>query len=133
MATNTTGTPARELPYQVIHYLRKTVTFSDDGTALDVGWLPAGAFIVKSLSGFTPTTDFNGTTPTLDVGTAADGDYYATALDIDTNLTFVPIDEAVSHLVAADVKITTTFNSGAADATTGSGELIIAYIPDNDG
>lgn len=127
------GSTAREFHTQQIHYLRKSVTFADNGTAVTVGVLPAGAQIVKPISGAAVNVAFNaGTTNVIDIGTSADPDFFATNLAAGS-IAFVPIDEAVTNLVAADTTITATVELAGTAATAGAAEILIAYIPDNDG
>lgn len=133
MATNTAGTVARNFNKQLVHYLRKSVAYGDNGTALTVGVIPAGSLILKPASGVHVTTAFNaGTTNTLNVGTSANDDLFGTLLALGTT-TFVPLDESVDFTVAADTTITATVVLTGTAATAGAGEVVIAYIPDNDG
>jgi hypothetical protein len=135
MATNTAGTVARNFQKQMIHYLRKTLTYAAGaGTAVDVGTVPAGSLLLGPVSGVAVTTVFVSTSSTvatnIDIGTTANDDVYATNL-ASTALGFVPFDEAVSQLVSADTKIIATIGS-TGTVTAGEAEVIIAYIPDND-
>lgn len=134
MATNTAGSVARQFQSQQTHYLRKGVTFADNGTAVDLGIIPAGSLIKKDQSGVHVTTAFNaGTSNTLNVGTSADDNLFGTLLALGTT-TFVPLDEAVGgYLVTADTTLTATVVLTGTAATTGAGEVVIEYIPDNDG
>lgn len=133
MATGTAGSTAREYHQQMIHYLRKSIVFGDDGVALDVGILPAGATIVKAISGVNVDTAFDaGTTNTLNIGTTADDNLYGTLLAIGA-IAAVPLDEGVAMTVAVDTTITATVVLTGTAAAAGAGEVIIAYIPDNDG
>jgi hypothetical protein len=133
MATGTPGSTARQFSLQAVHYLRKKITYADDGKTVDVGTIPAGALILKPLSGVMVATAFNGgTTNTLDIGPSTDSgtDLWATALALGTT-TFVPIDEAVSNLVSVDTKVQAKVVSSSG-ATAGEGYIVIAYIPNND-
>jgi hypothetical protein len=131
--TGTAGTTARQYSTQQVHYLRKGFTYSDDGSVLTVGTIPAGAQIIKPMSGVAINVAFNaGSTNVLDIGTPANDDLYGTDLALGT-IAFVALDEAVSMTVAADTVITATVDLTGTAATTGQGEIIIAYIPDNDG
>jgi hypothetical protein len=134
MATGTDNTTvARESHEQQVHYLRKSVTYSDDGTAVTVGVLPAGATILKPLSGVNVDTAFDaGTTNTLNIGTSGDDNLYGTLLAVGS-IAFVPLDEAVAMTVSAVTTITATVVLTGTAATAGAGEVIIAYIPDGDG
>ncbi|MEM7289641.1 MAG: hypothetical protein AAF412_04590 [Pseudomonadota bacterium] len=133
MATGTAATAARQYHQQMVHYCRKTVTFEDSG-AVTVGILPAGAVIVPDLSYVVVTTAFNaGTTNTVHVGSSADNDLYATALAAGS-IASVKFDEmSASNLLSADTTITATYNQTGTAATAGSAEVVVAYIPDNDG
>ena len=120
---------ARLYETQQIHFLRKDFTFADDGLTLTVGKLPAGSVILKSISGVHVSTVFNaGTTNVLDVGTEADGDLYGTDLALGT-VGPVALDEAVSYYVSSDTVITATVDLTGTAATTGVGQVVIAYIP----
>lgn len=127
-----TGTP-RELHTQQVHYLRKGFTFADQGSVLTVGTLPAGALILKPTSGIHVVTAFNaGTNNLVNIGTSADDDLFGTVLSL-TTATHVPLDEAIGgYRVAAAIDVTLTLALTGTAATTGDGECIICYIPDND-
>lgn len=131
MATNTAGTVARDYNKQMIHYLRKRMTYNGD-LSVDVGVLPAGALIVPNASGAFVTTAFAGGTPqTLDIGYADDADEYASALVL-TTAGQIELDVETDLLVPADRTITATLTAGATPSA-GVLSVVIAYIPDNDG
>lgn len=126
--------PARQFHEQQIHYLRRTVTFADNGLTLDVGTIPAGSIILRPISGVAVTTAFNaGTTNALDVGPSTDSgtDLWATAIALGA-LNFVALDEVVTNLVTVDTRVQCDVNLAGTAATAGSAEVIICYIPDND-
>lgn len=128
MATNTAATNARLYHTDQVHYLAKDFTYADDGSVLSLGYLPAGAVILKPMSGVAVHVAFNaGTTNVLDIGTAANDDLYGTDLALGS-IAFVPLDEAVSMTVAADTLVTATVDLTGTAATTGSGTVIIAYV-----
>lgn len=135
MTTNTAGSTARNFNKQMVHYLRKGITFADDGTTVTVGTIPAGSLVLKPLSGVAVTTVFNaGSTNVLDIGPSTDSgtDLWATDLALGT-LAFVPLDEAVTNLVSVDTVVQAAVDLTGTAATTGAAEIIICYIPDNDG
>ncbi len=135
MTTNTAGSTARNFNKQMVHYLRKGITFADDGTTVTVGTIPAGSLVLKPLSGVAVTTVFNaGTTNVLDIGPSTDSgtDLWATDLALGT-LAFVPLDEAVTNLVTVDTVVQAAVDLTGTAATTGAAEIVICYIPDNDG
>ena len=121
--------PARRYSQQMVHYLRKDITFADAGVAKTVGVIPSGSVILKPTSGVNVHTAFNSSgTDLIDIGTSADDDLYATDLAGQT-VGFAALDEAVSMYVAADTTITATYAQSVADATTGAAQVVIAYIP----
>lgn len=134
MATGTAGTAARDYNMQMIHYLRKTITYSDDGTTVTIGTIPAGSLLVKPISGVSVNVAFNGaTTNTLDIGPSTDsGTNLWMTVGALGSIAFVPLDEAVTMLVSSDTIVQAAVVS-TAGASAGSAEIIIAYIPDNDG
>ena len=133
MATGTAGTAARDYQMQMIHYLRKTITYADNGTTVTIGTIPAGAVLVKPISGVAVSVAFNGnTTNTLDIGPSTDsGTNLWMTVGALGSIAFVPLDEAVTNVVSVDTVVQAAVVS-TAGASAGSGEIIIAYIPDND-
>lgn len=138
MPTNTQGTAARQLSQQTLHYIRKTITFADNGVPVVIGVLPAGAQIVNLISGVYVQTAFNaGTTNVLDIGISTDDDVFATDLALGTRA-FVVIDEAATAtgvntwLTTADVTVTATVALSGTAATAGSAVVQIVYSVDND-
>lgn len=119
--------PARNNGTQNVQYLRKAFTYLDNGSTLEVGTLPAGAQIIKPMSGVAVNVAFNGdTTNTLDIGVSGDTDLYATDLALGS-IAFVALDEAVSGKVSSDTTIYAVPVSSAS-ASAGSGEIVIAFM-----
>lgn len=130
MATGTAGTTARELPFQAIHFLRVDFTFADALDVITIGTIPAGSVILKSISGVHVSEVFDaGTNNRLDIGTTSNDDLYGTDLSL-LSLGPVVLDEAVSYHVSADTTLTATVDVTGTAATTGVGQIIIAYVPD---
>lgn len=124
--------PARDASTQQVHYIRKTLGVSDMGKVVKLGTIPANSIILKPSSGASVNVAFNSATTTvLDIGSAADGDLYATDLDVKTGIAFLPIDEAVSMLVTADTELTATLAETGTAATAGSVTVIIGFLPAN--
>jgi hypothetical protein len=121
----------RQFHTQQIHFLRKSITYSDCGTTVTVGVIPAGSVFIKPASGVAVTTLFNNSN-VLDIGPSTDTgtNLWATSLDINGALGFVPCDEAVTSLVTVDTIVQCIASS---TATVGAAEVIICYIPDIDG
>jgi prepilin-type processing-associated H-X9-DG protein len=137
MATNTAGTVARQLPFQAIHYLRANISFADGASKVyTVGVIPAGSQILHTLSGVYVRTVYNaGTNNLLNIGTSDNDDLYGTIMSLTTE-TFVAIDEAGSATdawyITNDTTITASHALTGTAATTGAGQVVIAYIPNND-
>ena len=119
--------PARVLPYQAVHYIENTLTF--DSGVVTIGTLPAGAVILRAISGAQVNVAFNAaSTNVIDIGTTANDDLFATDLAGGT-IAFVPFDEAVTQLLAADTTFTATYAQSGTAATAGSARIVISYIP----
>lgn len=135
MATGTAATAARVYAAQMVHYLRKTITFADDGDTITVGIIPAGSTILNPISGVQVNVAFDGNSSNvLDVGASTDSgtNNFASAISL-ASIGFVKLDETgVTHNVSVDTTIQVLVTS-TASAAAGSGEVIICYIPDNDG
>jgi hypothetical protein len=127
-------TPARQYHTQQVHYLRKGITIADIGLTVDLGVVPAGAIVVDA--GVIVTTAFNsGTTDVLDIGTSGDTDGFATDLDLRTAGRIVADELATSNDLgpyATDTTLQGVLASTGTAATTGAGEIYVAFIPDND-
>ena len=111
-----------------MHYLRKKVTYLDDGNAaIEVGVLPAGALILKAISGVQVETAFNGaTTNDLDIGVEGTVQKWAGDLALGAKA-FVPFDVADAN---QRVDVATKVIAGVvstANASAGEAEIVIAY------
>jgi len=134
--------PPRQYHHNLVHFMRKSISYAD-GTASEstVGVIPAGSVIMKAISGVYVTTAFNsGGANTLDIGTNGgdtgaddDADAFGTALALGT-ANFVPLDVTTGeYLVNFDTNITCTLTMTGTAATAGAAEVVVAYVPDNDG
>lgn len=129
MATNTAGSTARELSFQAVHFLRYNIDEVSGAGPFTIGTIPAGSLILKPISGVQVNVAFSGTNPVADIGTTDNDDLYGTDLDLDAAVGFVPLDEAVSMIVAVDTTLTVTLNLDTPVAADGTGVVVIAYIP----
>ena len=121
--------PAQDIGYGVVQFLRKTITYLDDGKTVDIGTIPDGAVILKALSGVQVNVAFNGgTTNTLDIGPSTDSgtNLWATLLALGS-IAFVPLDEAVSFAISGDTLVQAKVVS-TAGASAGSADIVIAYV-----
>ncbi len=131
MATGTAGTAARNTGLQVVHYIKASTDYNDGQTEIiTVGTIPAGATIIKAISGVYVNVAFNDATNKIGtVGTSADPDYYDTSASV-ASIAFVPIDAGVTMAVAADTTIVFQHARTGTAATAGQADIVIAYTID---
>src|SRR5262245_25564093 len=124
---------ARDSGFQLVGFLRKTITFAANGTDFEIGTIPAGANITGG--GIAVNTIFQGTA-VCDIGYASDSlstkdvDAYGSALAIGTTASFVALDElnnAAGSSRSRSVDTTITCTITGATGTSGSAEVIIQY------
>jgi hypothetical protein len=131
-----TGTDAREYPMQVLHFLRRSISFDSQFISTDdftrVGTLPAGAVIYDAI--VKVTTAFNaGTTNYINVGIVGDDDGIVDEGDLDlTAAEWQSSRRGCDLTFTADTPVYVTYDQSGTAATTGVAEIIVAYIPDND-
>lgn len=132
-----TSTFPRNLVTQQINYLRKRITYADYGTVVTVGYIPGGAMVVGG--GVQIVTGFNSSgTDLLDVGfigATTDDNAYATSLDLSA-VGFLVLDElaATTNIQQTDNStVTCSPKQSVADATAGVADVVIWFIPNNDG
>lgn len=132
MATNTAGNSGQIYHTNQVHYLAKTITYADAGTAVTVGILPPGAVVVPGISGVAVNVVFNGdTTNTVDVGISGTTTKYSSALALGT-LGWIEQDvlteSAGSRMdtTAEETVIATVVST--ASPSTGSATVILAYV-----
>lgn len=129
---------ARQTQHQVMHFIRKRITFADYGTTVNMpALLPAGASVV--FGGVHVVTAFNSSgTDLLDVGfigSTTDDNAYATLLTL-AAVGWIVLDElATTTNIQQTIDTTVTLKpaQSVADATAGVADVIIGYIPNNDG
>lgn len=130
---------AQEYHTNQVHFLRATVAYGDDGTAVSLGWVPAGAALVRG--GAVVSTAFDaGTTNTLNVGfrnagdgTSDDDNEYASLIALGTAGVIVADDMATAadsyHPEGAELTATVVLTGTA--ATAGSAVVWMEYTVDN--
>lgn len=136
MATGTAGTDARRYATAQVHYLRKRITFADEGTEITVGSIPAGASVIGG--GVHIVTAFDDSA-TIDVGfkdgsSTDDPNAYATALTA-TAVGFIALDElgATTNIQQTeDHLVTATVNDGTGAVSAGAADVIVQFVVDND-
>lgn len=119
----------RTIGYAVTEYIAANVTFSNNGSAVTIGVLPAGAIVLRAYA--VVRTAFNaGTSNVLDIGTSGDPDGFATDLALGT-IGVISADEMATTndaVMAADTTITATPALGGTAATAGLATVVVEYI-----
>jgi hypothetical protein len=129
MATGTAGTSARHYNTHQVHYLGKAIVFGDATLTKDLGYVPAGSYVLRG--GVVVTEAFNaGTNNRLDIGTAADTDGFATDLALGTVGVIVADEMATTNdaYCAADTLIQCVVDVTGTAATTGAGYVWVEYL-----
>lgn len=139
MPTGTAGSAARQYHQQMVHYCRKAVNYNDSGIASGVkfGTIPAGAIIIGT--DVHVTTVFNAATTNVltaggnsatwtDIVAAGDVNEAATGLTKDIS----PTGSSLG-VIAADRDIYAQYAQTGTAATTGLAQIIVKYVPNNDG
>jgi len=117
----------RVLHTQQVHYFRKRVTYNEAGIAAGVyiGTVPAGAMLVAL--NVRVTTAFNGTSPALNVGTTPTGvEVFTDAAGAGARSPTIP------NLAFANDTDLYVSSAATGAPTTGLGDVLIAYAPNND-
>jgi len=122
---------------QMMHFLRKRITFANYGSVVTVGTIPAGASVVGG--GVHIVTAFNSSgTDLLDIGfigSTTDDNAYATQLTL-AAVGWIVLDELATTTniqQTVDTTVTCTPAQSVADATAGVADVIIWFIPNTDG
>lgn len=126
---------ARTLPFQAVHYMRKSVAYDDPGRTggtIEVGVLPSGSVVVDTV--YKVVTAYNsGTSNTLIVGTSTDDDEFLTAIDAkQTAGTAARATTGLGYESTGEVVYAKVTDVGAAP-TAGEVDVVITYVLDNDG
>ena len=134
MATGTVGNSARENATQQINYIRSNFIFSQNGTTLTVGTIPAHAAIVDVNVAVRQAFDDSGTN-TVNIGsslgtatTFMNGGSVA-AIGVKTSGLYLT---ATASYVSSAQAITMKYAGQNSDMTGGAGTVVISFIPNND-
>lgn len=134
MATGTAAQASRHYHTHQTHYLFKEFTYADDGSTLEMGYVPAGGYVIRG--GVIVKVAFNaGSTNVLDIGTADDPDGFATDLALGT-IGVIAADEMATTndaYCSADTKITCSVDLTGTAASAGTGCAWVEYIVPNNG
>lgn len=130
--------PARQGTTQQVNYIRKTVNFNDPGVSSPTNpfaRLPLNAFIVGVQVEIV--TAFNAaTTNVLTIGTSTTANEIVAAGDVDETAvatTDVLRARGASLTAAAEKNLYAKYTQTGTAATAGKANVVIAYIPNNDG
>jgi len=133
MATNTAGSKARDLVVQAVHSMRKSITFDGSLTGSMPAELPDGAIIVgASVHVFTAFDA--GTANTINIGVSGEADRFMSAGSL-AAAADVPFDDLVlaNRKMSGNTDITYAMTLSGTAATAGQADIVIQYIPNNDG
>lgn len=121
-----------------VHYLRKAIAYTDNGTTVSLGWIPAGALVIEA--GVNVDTAFNGgSTNTVDIGfrnagdgTTADTDEFADGLALGTagRIIGTTINTAGDTYFPEGAEVVAPVIS-TAGASAGSAIVWVQYLVDN--
>lgn len=129
MATNTAGSTARELSFQAVHYLRKSLD-EVSGATITIGTIPAGSLILAPVSGVFVRTIFSGTSPTVSLGITGTTAKWLSAGDLDAAVAFLPFGVTTADLIVnSDTTIIATLVLDTPTTADGVAEVVIAYCP----
>ena len=131
---------AQQYHLNVVHVLRKNITFADMGDTVSLGWVPAGAVVSNAY--IVVDTAFNsGTTATANMGFRNAGD--GTSDDVDEFMTAVSvaaagkaaadeIDASVADLYFPEgAELVVALAETGATATAGNAFAVVEYTVDN--
>lgn len=128
MATGTAATQARLYHTSQTHYLQAAISYTNNGSTVSLGTLPAGAVVVRAYAAVG--TAFNGdTTNTVSIGKSGATTTWASAIALGTRGLIVSTTLATATTVvqAVDVEVIATVTS-ANSASAGSGYAVLEYI-----
>lgn len=131
---------AQQYHLNVVHVLRKNITFSDMGSTVSLGWVPAGAVVSNAY--IVVDTAFNsGTTSTANMGfrnagdgTTADADEFMTAVSVAAagKAAADEIDASVADLYFPEgAELTVALAETGTAATAGNAFAVVEYTVDN--
>lgn len=100
---------------------------ADDVTSVELGTLPAAAYVPRVHVQVTEAFNSDGT-DTLTVGTAADADAYATAVDVSTTGIKTVTLGASAGYVATAVAVVAAYAAGGSAPTTGKALVVLDYL-----
>lgn len=129
-----TGSTARKYESQQTHYLVQSYDYDDitDESAETLGVIPAGSLVINA--GVIVETAFNSaTSDTLDIGTSADGNGFATLLDL-TTAGVIQADELATSddvVASSDTTITFEWNGTGTAPSAGRIHVFVEYLVPN--
>lgn len=139
MATDTADPIGRQFHTQQVHYLRKRITYADDGVEVPVGYLPPRASVVGGgvhvVTGFDDTGNDYLQVGFKDGSSTDDADAYATNLDL-SGVGFIALDELAATSNVQQTKgclVTCQYDGANGNSAAGVADVIIMFVVDNDG
>lgn len=111
-----------------VRFVERYFTFANDAQILDIGNVPAGAILLKPISGVHVIQAFNaGTANVAEIGPSTSTELWGTDLPLGA-IGFFPIDEAVSNVVAVGQSLVQVTVDLTGTATAGIARAIVCYL-----
>ncbi|MEL6364297.1 MAG: hypothetical protein AAFR11_05605 [Pseudomonadota bacterium] len=131
------GERALSLGYPFAHCVARSITFTDDGSTLDIGDIPPCTIQEIKIA---KTVDFDaGTNNQLDIGikysdgTTADPDAFVSNADLSSSTALGPLTatlvNSAAFKVGVDATITCTVDLTGTAATAGAAEVFVYFVP----
>jgi hypothetical protein len=124
--TGATSIANAQANLQVMGRLEAWVEYTDDGSAVDLGTLPADSFVYDVMVHVTEAFDDSGT-DLLTVGWTADNDALSTSLDVSTTGVKSPTHGANDGYNSSSQTVKAYYNGSNSDATVGKALVIVLF------
>ncbi len=117
------------------HYLRKTLAVGSitSASAVNIGYIPSGA-VVLGVSAVVSVAFDSATSDVIDIGTSADANGFASAVDISSVGLKAADDLATSDDLVTSVEtlLTATWTGVGTAPTVGTVDVVVEYAVDNE-
>ena len=132
MATGTAGDTARNYHTYQTHYLIKQILYTDDGTELSMGYVPAGSIIVDARCEVETAFDDSGNDYVI-IGNASDPNEFCNNLDVSgtgTKLDATTFNAAADKVYTSATEIVCQYDGANSNASAGLAYAIVQYVVD---
>lgn len=119
--------PRRATNAQMVFCVRGDVAFGDDGSAVTLGIIPAGAEVVGITVDVTTAFDDTGT-DLLDVGTSSTGTHFRADLDVSATGQTLTGWSNLGGVGTSPITATAQYDGANGDSTAGACTVAIFYV-----